>query len=416
MKTTLLNKISQLTNEDFVYLDDIYADYSQHPELSLQEFQTSKKQYQYYKDAGCDIVEFCAGTGVVAVIKNGEGKTCLFRNDHDALALDDQITVERYRSTVPGVAHKCGHACVPAISVGLARNLVRLKDHWQGTVVLVSQLGEEGFDGARLMLKDGLYERFPKPDMAIAYHCAPFLPVGQYGFRRGFAFATTEIGTIVVKGHGGHGGVPDEAIDPIVLASAIVMRLQTIVSREISSMEPAVLSVCSIASNTQYPTIIPDEVTLKFTIRCFGNDVFYKIQAAIERICQAEAMASGLAPEEYPQITYRGILTEAVYNNPKLTEQLENIYAECFSPTSVKEAPCFTFGEDFSAFSLQGEIPACLIWLGSVSPDKFDAEGRALTYLEPLHSPKYMPEPETIKAGVAGISAAIVALLKKQEP
>ena len=410
MQSPLLQKIQQLTRADYGYLDEIFAHYSQYPEPSLKEFETAKKQFDLYREAGCDVVDFCAGTGVVAVIKNGEGKTLLFRNDHDALLMDDQIE-GKYRSLVPGVAHKCGHSMVPSISVGIARNLVRLKEHWKGTVVLVSQLGEEGADGAGRMLRDGLYERFPKPDMALAYHCSPNLPVGQMGFRRGYAFATTSMGSILVKGQGGHGGTPDTAIDPIVLASAIVMRLQTIVSREMSPFEPAVVSVCSIVSSSQYPSIIPDNVALKFTVRCMGDAAYHKITAAIERICNAEAAASGLPPEKYPVINHRDYITDAVYNDPQLTTQVEGIFSAIFGSDAIKEEPCYTFGEDFGHYSLKGEIPISLIWLGSVDPAKFDQNGQPNTFLEPLHSPKFMPEPETLIPGVVGMTGAIMELL-----
>lgn len=410
MQPALLQTIRQYVEQDFPYLDGIFEDYSRHPELSLQEFETSKKQYDQYKKAGCDVVEFCAGTGVVALIQNGPGPVLLFRNDHDALPIHDEIT-GKYASTRLGIAHKCGHSLVPAVSVGIARNLVRLKEHWQGTVMLVSQLGEEGADGARLMLNDGLYTRFPQPDLALAFHCSPYHPVGHCAFRKGYAFSTTEMGQIRVKGQGGHGGVPENAIDPIVLASAIVLRVQTIVSREISPLEPAVLSICSIVSSSQHPAVIPSEVELKFTIRCFGNPVFAKICAALERICNAEAAASGLPPDMYPEITYRGTVTEAVYNDPALTTQVENIFREILGEPYIHEAPCYTFGEDFGHLGLQGAIPLSLIWLGCIAPEKFDAAGNASVFLEPLHSPKFMPEPETIKTGVLAMTGAIIEML-----
>lgn len=411
MQNALLEKIQAFTNADYTYLDDIFAHYSQHPEPSLQEFKTAQKQLTLYREAGCDRVEFCAGTGVVAVIQNGAGKTVLCRNDHDALLMQDQIE-GRYRSLVPGVAHKCGHSMVPAISVGVARNLVRLKEYWEGTVVLVSQLGEEGADGAGKMLRDGLYERFPKPDMALAYHCSPTLPVGQLGFRKGFAFATTSMGSILVKGQGGHGGAPDTAIDPIVLASSIVMRLQTIVSREMSPFEPAVVSVCSFVSSSQYPSVIPDSVAMKFTVRCMGDAAYNKITAAMERICNAEAAASNLPPEKYPVINHREYITDAVYNDPHFTTRLEGIFGEIFGQEAIKEEPCYAFGEDFGHYALKGEIPISLIWLGSVSPDKFDNNGKPVVFLEPLHSPKFMPEPETLVPGVVGMTGAVIALLE----
>jgi hippurate hydrolase len=409
----LAEAIEKYTEEQYPYLLSLHYDYHAHPELSLEEHRTAARQAQAYRDAGCDAVDFFATTGVAAIIRNGDGPVLLYRNDHDALPIHEENEVP-YRSTVPGVGHLCGHSMVPAISVGVARHLLRWKEHWSGTVVLVSQLGEEGANGARRMLDDGLYTRFPRPELALAWHCSPTLPGGTVGIRRGPAMALTAHLDIRVHGQGGHGGYPSTTKDPVVLAAAIIMRLQTIVSREVNPLEPAVVTVGSFVTNTQKGSVIPSEVMLKLTVRCFSYNVYQQITEAIARICRGEAIASGLPEHLFPEIMPFPYYIEPVINDEVLCRRLEGIFTHYLGREQVREEPAYTFGEDFAHYADGGNIPIAFLWLGAVDPAKFDADGHPLEYLEPLHSPRFLPHPPTtLRTGVNAMTVAILNLLQR---
>lgn len=413
LPSSLLAQIEAFTTEQYEDLFALHRHYHAHPELSLQEYLTAARQAEAYREAGCDEVALLAETGVVAVIKNGPGPTLLYRNDHDALPIQEENEVE-YRSTIPGVGHLCGHSMVPVLSVGVARQMIRLKDQWSGTLVLVSQLGEEGANGARKMLDDGLYTRFPRPDLALAWHCSPTLPGGTVGIRKGPAMALTCHLDIRVKGQGGHGGYPSTTKDPVVLAAAIVMRLQTIVSREVNPLEPAVVTVGSFVTNTQKGSVIPSEVMLKLTVRCFSYPIYQQIMEAIARICRGEAIASGLPEALFPEIMPFPYYIEPVVNDDALCSRLEGIFSDYLGADKVVEEPAYTFGEDFAHYSDGGRIPIAFLWLGSVDPTRFDATGAPLDYLEPLHSPRFLPHPpSTIPTGVNAMTVAILQLLSK---
>ncbi|NUN99584.1 MAG: amidohydrolase [Saprospiraceae bacterium] len=412
VSNALIQKIETLTEANYDELFELHKHYHANPELTLLEFNTSVRQAEEYRKAGCDEVAFLAGTGVAALIKNGPGPTILYRNDHDALPIQEENEVS-YRSTVPGVGHLCGHSTVPAISVGVARNLVALKEHWSGTALIVSQLGEESGDGARKMLRDGLYEKFPRPDMALAWHCSPTLPGGTVGIRKGPAMACAAHLDILIRGIGGHGGYPSQTKDPVVLAASIVMRLQTIVSREVNPLEPAVVTVGSFVTNSQKGTVIPSEVMLKLTVRCFSHDIYLQILAAIERICRGEAIAAGLPEALFPQVMPFSFFTESVYNDPALTTRLESVFVDYLGKEKVREEPAYTFAEDFAHYADGGQIPISFLWLGSVDPAKFDADGTPKEALPSLHSPRFLTHPPTtIRTGVNAMTVAMTELMK----
>lgn len=407
----VVNKVEKLTDQLFEDLLSLHYFYHANPELSLHEFNTSRVQAEEYKKAGCDEVFFLAGTGVVGIIRNGEGPVILFRNDHDALPIQEENDIP-YRSKVNGVGHLCGHSMVPVISVGIARQLMANKSLWKGTVVFVSQLGEEGADGARKMIDDGLFARIPMPDMALAWHCSPTLPGGKVGIRPGPAMALTAHPEIVIKGLGGHGGYPSTTKDPVVLAAAIILRLQTIVSREVSPIEPAVITVGSVVTNTQKGSVIPSEVHLKLTVRCFSEDVYFQIMDAVARICKGEAIASGIPESMHPEILTFPRFTKPVINDPILCSRLEYIFKKYLGDNNVVEEQPYTFGEDFAYFDNDGRIPLAFLWLGSVDPDKFDQNGKAKCYLEPLHSPKFLPHPTTtLKTGINAMTMTLLEVL-----
>jgi amidohydrolase len=407
----LKNKIQSHTAQDLPYLEALFKHYHSHPETGMETFETANRQEQELQALGCGTGRK-AQTGVVGILEgNAPGPTVLYRADMDALDMQDECGLP-WASQNPGKAHTCGHAMVSTILIGVARNLANLRDQWRGKVMIIAQPGEEGYDGSGKMLADGLYRDFGRPDYGLAYHMSPTLPVGTLGVVKGRALALAQFVDIWIYGVGGHGGNPHTAIDPVVLAASIIMRIQTVVSREISPLEPAVVTVGSINGGTKH-SIIPEEVHLRLTIRCFSIAIYEQIIGAIARICDAEAMASALPKDKYPHIEERPFLTDPLNNDPALTERIERVFVQMQGEKQVVQEEPYTFGEDFSSFGLRGEIPISLVWLGAVDPQKFDSNGQPKGFLPGLHHPKFAPDLRAIPVGVNNMTAAIVNLLNE---
>ncbi len=410
-----INHIRQLTELDYSHLFDLFCHYNQNPELGMDTFQTAKRQAEELRAAGYEVTEGVAKTGVVGVLKNGEGPTIMFRGDMDALPVRDDRG-EAWASKIEGRGHQCGHSMHSANLIGIARNLAKLKEKWQGTAVFVCQPGEEFFNGSQKMIDDGLFTRFPKPDLCLAYHVSPTLRSGTVGVVKGRTLALVQMLDIKVKGVGGHGGYPVTAVDAIVLAAAIIMRLQTIVSREINPFEPAVVSVCMIHGGENH-NVLPSEVDLKLTVRAFSYPIYAQILAAIQRICNSEAAASGLPSDMFPVISEREYITKPLINDPDLVSKMEKTFTHVLGAENVRQEPPYTFGEDFASYGLGGEIPLALTWLGSVNPSKFDEKiGDSTAFLPSLHHPQFNPyPPQTIRTGVIAMTAAMIDLFNKHK-
>lgn len=417
---TLWADVKQGTSQDYAYLDGLYKHLHTHPELSFHETETARRMAAELQQAGFEVTEGVGGNGVVGVLKNGEGPTVLVRADMDALPITEQ-TGKTYASTVTtvdgqgntvGVMHACGHDVHMSVWVGAARRLAALKGQWKGTLLFIGQPAEERSGGAKAMLADGLYKRFPLPDYALALHVSPSLPAGQTGLHAGYSLANVDMMDITVFGMGGHGAYPHTAKDPIVLAARIVLALQTIVSREISPLEPAVVTVGSIHGGSK-GNIIPDEVKLELTMRSYSDKVRQAIIDKIERICRGEAMAAGLPENRYPTFKLRDEYTPSVYNDPALTARLEQVFTQMFGKEQVVEASPSMAGEDFARYGrTEHKIPICLFWLGAVDPVLYEAVQRGEASLPALHSAQFAPLPEpTIKTGVQAMTAAVLSLL-----
>lgn len=405
------SQIVNLVEADYPHLFDLFCQYNTNPELGMDTFQTAKRQADELRAAGYEVTEGVAKTGVVGILKNGEGPTIMFRGDMDALPVNDERN-EIWASKTAGRGHQCGHSMHSANLIGIARCLSKLRENWHGTVVFVCQPGEEFFNGSQKMIDDGLFTRFPKPDLCLAYHVSPTLPSGTVGITKGRSLALVQMLDIKVKGVGGHGGFPSTAVDTIVLAASIIMRLQTIVSREINALEPAVVSVCMIKGGENH-NVLPSEVDLKLTVRAFSYTVYEQIRAAIERICNAEATASGLSADMFPVITEREYITKPLINDPNLVSKMEKTFKNVLGETQVRTEPPYTFGEDFASYGLSGQIPIALTWLGSVNPSKFDETGAPIAFLPPLHHPQFNPYPSlTIRTGVIAMVAALIDLFE----
>ncbi len=400
------------------------------PELSHREEQTSSFFAGQLRALGYTVTERVGkferpewvGYGVVAVMKNGDGPTVLLRTDLDALPVSEKTGLP-YASKVRtkndaglevGVMHACGHDIHMTSMLGTARMLSSLKNQWRGTLIIVGQPAEETIDGARAMIKDGFFSRFPKPDFAIALHDSPDFAAGTVGVVPGYALASSTSVDIKIRGVGGHGSRPESAKDPIVLAAQIVLGLQTIVSRENSPLDPAVITVGSIHGGTRY-NIIPDEVNLQLTVRAYKEDVRQKLLAAIERVAKGTANAAGIPAELAPIVKVSETeVTTATYNDPVLTERLAAVFAKALGQENVVKASPVMGSEDFGYFSLDQKIPTMMFWLGAVDPVQSKRSREGGPGLPSLHSPLFAPVPEpTLRTGVKAMTSAVLELLKK---
>ncbi|MEE9374119.1 MAG: amidohydrolase, partial [Saprospiraceae bacterium] len=334
--------------------------------------------------------------GIVGIFKNGEGPLILYRSDMDALPMDEKTDLSfasekkvNYNGNQVGTMHSCGHDMHMTSLVGTARTMVKMKDHWNGTLMMIGQPAEELGKGAALMLGAGLYEKFGVPDYGIGLHCSPTIASGQLGIREGFSMATTESADIIVHGLGGHGAAPHMTIDPVVIASMIVMDLQTIVSRNLKPTASAVITVGSFKSGHKH-NIIPDEAHLKLTIRTYKEEVRLMVHKRIQEIAKGVAIAAGLPEDKMPDVIFGDSSTPANYNNPSLTAMLQKSASKAIGSENVIDAEPQMVGEDFSRYgSTEHKVPTVLYWLGTVSEDKMKKGN-----LPGLHSPFYYPDLE----------------------
>jgi len=410
----------------------IYKDLHTHPELSMHEQRSAAIVAKELKVAGCEVTERVGKYdtpgatcfGVVGVMKNGAGPTVLVRTDLDALPVHEETGLP-YASTVKtkndegkevSVMHACGHDIHMSTLIGTARALGQLKDKWHGTILFVGQPAEETVGGARAMLKDGLYTRWPKPDYALGFHDNAQIQTGHIGVTEGYTYANVDSVDVTVHGVGGHGAYPHMTKDPIVLAAEIINAWQTIASRENNPLDPIVITVGSIHGGTKH-NIIPDEVKMQLTVRTYKKEVRDKVLTAIERIAKQCATAAGLPPEKLPEVIVRkDEFTPATYNNPELTKRLVMVWKKTLGDENVEMVDPTMGGEDFSEYSLSDHsIPAVDFHVGAVDPGKVVASKKpGAAPLPSLHSSKFAPVPEpTIRVGIIGMTSAVLELMKK---
>ena len=409
----------------------IYKDIHAHPELSMHEERSAAIVAKELKAAGYQVTERVGKYdkasvtcfGVVGVMKNGAGPIVLVRTDLDALPVHEETGLP-YASTVTTkndegkevpVMHACGHDTHIAAFIGTARALAKLKDQWHGTIVFVAQPAEETGNGARALLKGGLYDRFGKPDFALGFHDKADLQTGHIGVTEGYTSANVDSVDVTVRGVGGHGGYPHKTKDPIVLAAEMINAWQTIASRENNPLDPIVVTVGSIHGGTKR-NIIPDEVTMQLTVRTYKKQVREKVLAAIERIAKDVAAAGGVLPERAPIVTVRkDEFCSATYNNPELTKRLVAVWRKSLGNENVEIVDPTMGGEDFSEYSLPDHsIPAVDFHFGAVDPAKFTDYKQTGKELPSLHSSKFAPLPEpTIRTGIVAMTTAVLELMKK---
>ncbi|MDT9599172.1 amidohydrolase [Sphingosinicella rhizophila] len=415
--------LADQVRQDMPSLMALYRDLHANPELSMQEVKTSAKLAAEAKKLGFDVTTGVGKTGVVAVMKNGPGPVLMIRADMDGLPVVEQtglpfaskVRATSVTGTESGIMHACGHDTHMTSWIGTARRLAAMKDRWSGTLVMILQPGEEMGVGAKAMLDDGLYTRFPKPTHVVAFHDSASLPAGTIGYSVGPTFANVDSVDIFVKGVGGHGAYPHTTRDPIVLGSRIVGALQTLVSRENDPQSPAVVTVGSFRAGAKH-NIISDEATLLLTVRSYTDETRKLLLDGIQRIVRGEAIAAGMPEDKMPTVTIRdGEYTPATVNTETLTQKATALFTQRFGANRVVRVAPVMAGEDFGRYHLvDKDIESMIFWVGGVPKAKWDEAGGDPAKLPSLHSPFWAPDAEPVisTATEAMVTAALDVLAK----
>ena len=414
---------SSLWSEENLSMMELYKDLHSNPELSYKEEKTSKKLALLLRKLGYEVTEGIGGYGVVAHLKNGIGKTILIRADMDALPVEEK-TGASYASKVKSTnqvgqevftMHACGHDIHMTVLMGTANYMAKNKEKWQGDLILVLQPAEEVSGGARNMIKDGLFKKWPRPDYNLALHVSADMQAGKIGYLPGWAMANVDSVDIIIKGIGGHGAYPHKTKDPIVLTAQIINSLQTIISREIGPIEPAVLTVGSVHGGTKH-NIIPNEVRLQLTLRSYTDEVRSKTISSIKRLTRGLAISAGIPPDLYPEVILKDEYTPAVFNNPDLVQKLESSFKKSIGSENIFKTSPVMGGEDFGMYGRDEPIiPTAIFWLGAVNKDVFEESKKENIPLPSLHSDLFLPDAEpTINTGITAMSQAAIDLFGEE--
>jgi amidohydrolase len=408
----------------------LYRDLHAHPELSHHEERTATLLAGELRKAGYTVTEHlgkysdgAAAFGIVAVMKNGSGPTVLVRTELDALPVEEktgapfasQVRSQNAAGQDVGVMHACGHDLHMMSLLGTAQSLAKLKDRWSGTLMLVGQPSEETVEGARAMLADGFYTRFPKPDYAIALHNEPTVEAGKVGLVAGPIYASATTIEVRIRGLGGHGAHPESTKDPVVMAAQYILALQTIVSRQTLPLEPAVVTVGSIHGGSKN-NIIPDEVVLQLTVRAFNEEVRKNILASMDRMARGIALSAGVPDDRAPIMkVFDAESVPATYNDPQLAQRLKGVFASALGDGNVVDLKPIMVSEDFGLFGLDGhQIPLVLFLLGTSSAQQLQESQRTGKPVASLHSSLFLPQAEpALRTGIMATTSAVLDLLKK---
>ncbi|MDD4189866.1 MAG: amidohydrolase [Mangrovibacterium sp.] len=421
-QTDLNKRIHELISKEADRHFSIYKDLHRNPELSLMEFETSKKMAAELRAMGFDVTEGIGGNGVVGILKNGEGKAIMLRTDMDALPIKENSGLD-FASTVvlkdaqgneTPVMHACGHDFHMTTWLGTLRTLSALKDEWKGTIMAVAQPAEEGSMGALSMINDGLFKRFPVPDAALCYHVNAELPTGTIGYYPGPIFAGVKSAEVTVFGSGGHGAMPHKTIDPVVLSAKIILDIQTIVSRRINPVKPAVITVGAIHGG-QRNNVIPDEVKMLLTIRYFDDAVLQTIMESLKAMTRGHAIAAGLPENKMPLVTFSQAVNPPVCNHPDLVMKSVAAMKDILGEDQVIQVDQAMTAEDFGKYGVTDEkIPIALFWLGGVNQDNYKNYIENGYFLPPLHHASFVPDFEpAYQCGTAAMTKTILKLFKQ---
>jgi hippurate hydrolase len=419
LQPTLAAQRSLTSDVDAIYpdIETLYEDLHRNPELAFQETQTVAKLATRLKALGFEVTTGVGKTGIVAIMKNGAGPTVMLRTELDALPVAEKtglpfassVTTKNTAGQFVPVMHACGHDLHMSAWAGTARIMAEHKDRWHGTLMLVGQPAEETLSGAVAMLQDGLFTRFPRPNFALSLHDDDTMPAGTIGYHAGLFRAMSDRVDITVYGRGGHAAMPHSTIDPVVLASRIVLSLQTIVSRENNPSDPVVITVGSIHGGTQ-GNVIPDEVKLELSVRTLTPQVRTRTLAAIRRIARGEAEAAG-APRE-PLVTAPAVAPLPVVNDPALISRLAGALKTALGDQNVIEMPAKMTSEDFAQYGASG-VPIALLHIGAVNPAKLEESRKTGIPVPAPHSPEWAPEYEpTLKGAIRAEVTALLELLR----
>ena len=372
------------------------------------------------RELGFTVTENVGGYGVVGVLQNGDGPTVLLRTDMDALPIlektgkpyaSEATTVDAHGNTV-SVMHACAHDVNMTVFIGAARRLTAMADKWRGTLVMIAQPAEEVGAGARAMLRDGLFEQFPRPDYNLGLHVSASVPAGKVIYTEGYVMAAVDSVDITVYGIGGHGAYPHRTKDPVVLSAQIINALQTLVSRELKPIDAGVVTVGSIHGGTKH-NVIPDKVELQLTVRSYTDEARSTLLEGIKRIATGQAMAMGLPPDKFPVVTIKDESTPSVYNNPELADRIVKVLRTVFDDEHLIPGEPVMGGEDFAQYGrVEPKIPSLFLWIGGVEAGTYDVAMQAGEVLPSLHSPFFAPDPQpTILTGVEVMTTGAMELL-----
>lgn len=414
--------LSAQVRADMPSLMELYREMHANPELSYMEVQSAARLANEARRLGFDVTTDVGGHGVVAVLRNGPGPVLMIRADMDGLPVTEatglpfasRVRVTTETGVETGVMHACGHDTHMTAWIGTARAMVANRSNWSGTLVMIGQPAEERGGGARAMLADGLFSRFPKPTHALAFHDAAAFPAGMIGFTPGFALANVDSVDIQVRGVGGHGAYPHTTRDPVVLASRIVTALQTLVSREVDPQDAAVVTVGSFHAGTKH-NIISDEARLQLTVRSYSDATRNMLLRGIERIARGEAIAAGVPDDRMPVVSVEEReYTPATYNSPDFTGRMASFLQSRFGTDRVVQVPPSMGGEDFSQYyRADNSIQSMIFWVGGTPQAEFDAARTNGTALPSLHSALWAPDAErVISTATEAMTAMAMEILK----
>jgi len=398
--------ILKVTERHLSYSADLYRHFHANPELSYKEVKTAARLAKEWRDAGWDVTEGIGGTGVAAFLKNGPGPVLLVRVDMDALPVKEETGLPF--AATGDVMHACGHDLHMAAGAGLAKMLTDLKSKWKGAAILIGQPAEELGTGSKRMIEDPAFDKFiaraGTPNWCLSIHDSNELPAGSVGVCPGWACANVDTVDLTVYGKGGHGSRPDQTVDPIVIASEIVLSLQTIVSRKIKPGTPAVVTVGSFHAGTKH-NIISGEARLQLTVRSYEESVRERLLAEIRRIAEQVAAAHG-APKA-PEIKIDPEYCPAGYYDPTLAGKMSGVFIRMLGDDRVRTMAPVMGGEDFGRFGKRFGVPSLQYMVGAVDPAKMGAE------IPPLHSSRWAPAAEpALKTALVTLAAAALDLLR----
>ena len=409
---------------DMEAIMSLYRHLHANPELSFQEEKTAARIAEELGGLGFEVTTGVGGHGLVAMFENGDGPTVLLRTDLDGLpvkeatglAFASQAKAVEMTGQEVSVMHACGHDVHMSAFVGAAQDLLARRDEWSGTLMMIGQPAEERGAGARAMLVDGLFERFPRPDFNLALHVSAEYPSGSVMYVPGWAMANVDSVDIQVHGIGGHGAYPHTTRDPVVLAADIITTLQTLVSRVVPPIEPAVITVGSIHGGAKH-NVISDRVDLQLTVRSYTDEVREALLSGIERIAHAQARAYGLPEDKLPVVTVKDEYTPAVYNNPELVSRLEPVLNRVLGEENIYLGKPSLGGEDFGQYGrVEPLIPSFLYWVGGVAPDHYQAAQRGELNLPSLHSASFAPDAErAITTGIGVMTGMALELFGTEQ-